>query len=81
MLFIVQFLLAMNYDTFARPQLLLLFFLFLLFIFTFSSAIVHFVQPSLSGGSQVDANPVVMCAFYTDAVTQSARNFGAQLNV
>ena len=48
-------------------------------IFRFSSAIVHFVQPNLSGGTDVDANLVVMCAFYTDALKLSARNFGCEI--
>ena len=62
MLVIVQFLLAMNYDTFARPQLLLSFFAFQV------RAIVHFVKPNLSGGPLASAKPVVMSAFYADAI-------------
>ena len=42
---------------------------------------MHFVQPNLSAGTEVDANPVVRCAFYTDAVKLSARSFGAKLKV
>ena len=38
------------------------------FIFRFSSAIVHFVEPNLSDGPPANAKPVVMSAFYTDAV-------------
>ena len=34
------------------------------FYFRFSSAIVHFVKPSLSGGTPANAEPVVMKAFY-----------------
>ena len=75
LLFIVQFLLAMNYDKFARPQLLL--------FFRFLSTIVLFVKPDQSGGPLANAKPVVMSAFYTytDAITQSAKNFGAKLKV
>ena len=40
------------------------------FTFHFSSAIVHYVQLNLSGGTQVDANLFVMYAFYTDAITK-----------
>ena len=73
-LFIVQFLLAMNYDTFARPQLLL---------FRFSSAIVPFVKPCLSGGPLANAKSVLTSAFcsYTDSITQSANKFGAKIKV
>ena len=49
-------------------------------MFRFSSAIGHFVKPNLSGGPLANAKPVVMSAFYTDAVKQSARNFGAKLS-
>ena len=38
------------------------------FIFRFSSAIVHFIKPNLSGGPQVSAKPIVMSAFYADAI-------------
>ena len=43
------------------------------FVFRFSSAIVHFVKPNLSGGRPSNAKFVVKSAFYsyTDAVTQS----------
>ena len=40
------------------------------FTFQFSSAVVQFVQPNLSGGPQADANLVVICAFYTDAIAK-----------
>ena len=71
----VQFLLAMN---FARPQLLL----FRSYSFRSSSAILHFVEPNLSGGPLVSARPVVMSAFYADAIKcQEFWNFGAKLNV
>ena len=75
MLFIAQFLLAMNYNTFARPQLLP--------FFRFSSAIVHFVKPNLSGAPPANAKPVVMSAFYicSDSVTRTASNYGAILKV
>ena len=53
------------------------------FVFRFSSAIVHFVKPNLSGGRPSNAKSVVESVFYsyTDAVTQSASNFGAKLKV
>ena len=53
------------------------------FNFRFSSVILHFVKPYLSDGPPASAKPVVMSAFYTytDAVTQSASNFGAKLKV
>ena len=53
------------------------------FVFRFSSAIVHFVNPNLSGGPPANAKSVLMNAFYTytDAVTQSASKFGAELKV
>ena len=53
------------------------------FVFRFSRAIVHFLKPNLSGGCPSNAKSVVMSAFYsyTDAVTQSASNFGAKLKV
>ena len=51
------------------------------FILPFSSAIVHFVKPNLSGGAQTNAKPVVICDFCTDAVKKSARNFGAKLKI
>ena len=38
------------------------------FIFRFPSAIVHFIKPNLSGGPQVSAKPIVMSAFYADAI-------------
>ena len=38
------------------------------FIFRFSSAIVHFVKPNLSGGPLASAKPVVMSAFHADAI-------------
>ena len=38
------------------------------FTLRYTSAIVHFVQPNLSGRTEVDANPVVMCAFHTDFI-------------
>ena len=38
------------------------------FIFRFSSAIVHFIKPNLSGGLLANAKPVVMSAFYADAI-------------
>ena len=38
------------------------------FIFCFSSAIVRFVKPNLSGGPLVSATLVVMSAFYADAI-------------
>ena len=44
-----------------------------------SGAIVHFAKPDLSVGPQVCTKPDVMSAFYTDAKTKSARNFGAKL--
>ena len=44
---------------------------------------VQFVNPNLSGGPPANAKSVLMSAFYTytDAVTQSASNFGAKLKV
>ena len=53
------------------------------FVFRFLSAIVHFVKPNLSGGLPANAKSVLMSAFYTytDAVAQSASNFGAKLKV
>ena len=75
-LFIGHFLLAMNHDPFARPQLLLLF-------LAFQVLLCFFVEPNLSGGPPVNAKSVVMSLFYsyTDSVTQSASNFGAKLKV
>ena len=49
--------------------------------FGFSSAIVQFVKPNLSGGPQTSAKVVVMSAFFTNAVKWSARNFAAKLKV
>ena len=49
------------------------------FTLHYSNAIVHFVQPNLSGRTEVDAYPVVMCAFQTDAVKLSAGNFGCEI--
>ena len=53
------------------------------FVFRFLSAIVHFVEPTLSGGPPANTKPVLMSAFhsYTDSVTQSASDFGAKLIV
>ena len=53
------------------------------FVFRFLSAIVHFVEPNLSGGPPANAKSVLMSAFhiYTDAVIQSASIFGAKLKV
>ena len=62
----------MNYDSFARPQPLLL-----LFAIQVLSCILYNLTYQV--GPRVDANPVVMCAFYTDAVKLSARNFGCEI--
>ena len=53
------------------------------FIFRLSSAIVHLLEPNLSGGSPAKAKPVVMSTFYicTDSLTQSASNFSAKVKV
>ena len=55
------------------------------FVFRLLSAIVHFVEPNLSGGPPANAKFVLMSAFYsyTDSVTQIASNFDANtmLNV
>ena len=53
------------------------------FVFRFLSAIVHFVEPNLSGGPPANAKSVLVSAFYsyTDSVTRSASNFGAKLKV
>ena len=42
---------------------------------------MHFVKPRQSGGPQASAKLVVMSAFFTDAVTQSAKYFGTNLKV
>ena len=67
MLFIVQFLLATAVT----------------FVVRFLSAVVPLVEPNLSGGPPANAQSVLMSAFYiyTDAVAQSASNFGAKLKV
>ena len=51
------------------------------FYFRFSKAIVHLVKPNLSGGPQVGAKLEAMGAFSTEAITKSARTFGAKLKV
>ena len=42
---------------------------------------MHFVERNLSDGPPAGAKPVVICALYTDAVTQSASDFGAKLKI
>ena len=53
------------------------------FILSFSSAIVLFVKLKLSGGPLANTKPVVKSGFYnyTERVTQSVSNFGAELKV
>ena len=46
-----------------------------------SSAIVCFIISLLSAEPQVEANFVVVRAFYTDTVKKSARSFSARSNV